>query len=69
MVTGKGFYLDIDGKYKDVEDDEEITVLELEHSTYGLIKYVVYDGVNHAVNRPLTGEHSVWQDDWEEEIV
>lgn len=68
MVTGKGFYLDIDGKYKDVEDNEEIAILELEHSVYGLIKYVIYGDVNHAVNWTPTEEYPQLPDDWVEEI-
>ena len=69
MVTGKGFYLDTDGKYKDVEDNEEIITLDIEHSVCGLIKYVVYDDVNHAVNWIPTEEYSQLPDDWVEEIV
>lgn len=69
MVSNKGFYLDADGKYKDIEDDEEITTLELEHSVYGLIKYLVYDEINHAVNWTPTDEYPLLPIDWEEEIV
>ncbi|MHA1136505.1 MAG: hypothetical protein ACTSSE_08465 [Candidatus Thorarchaeota archaeon] len=68
MVTGKGFYLDVDGIYKDVDDNEEIAIVELEHSVYGLIKYVVYDDMNHVVNWTLTEEYPKLPDDWMEEI-
>ena len=64
----KGFYLDIDNLYKDLEDNEEIPIVEFEHSVYGLIKYVVYDGVNHAVNWTPTKEYPQLPSDWVEEI-
>ena len=69
VVSSKGFYLDIDGKYKDIDDDEEITTQELEHSEYGLVKYVVYDDVTHAVNWNSTEEFSTLPEDWVGEIV
>ena len=69
MTTGKGFYLDIDKKYKDIEDNEEIVIEVLEHTVYGLIKYVVYDSVNHAVNWISTEEYPELPDDWVEEIA
>ena len=68
-MSTKGFYLDIDGLYKDIEDNEVIDIVELEHSDYGLIKYVVYNNINHAVNWTPTEDYPQLPDDWEEGIV
>lgn len=57
------FWRNLDGTY---EDDEKniLEVFELEHSMYGLIKYVVWDGNNTIVECP--GEPP--PPDWEDEI-
>jgi len=67
-MSTKGFYLDIDGLYKDIEDNETIDIIELEHTDYGLIKYLVYNNINHAVNWTPTEDYPQLPDDWEEEI-
>ena len=68
-MSKKGFYLDIDGLYKDVDDNDVIDIIELEHSVYGIIKYVVYNNINHAVNWTPSEELKLLPDDWVEEIV
>ena len=69
MVTGKGFYLDIDGKYKDVGDNKNVAIKTLQHSVYGSIKYVVYSTVKSVVNWTPIDEYPELPDDWVEEIV
>lgn len=68
MVSGNGFYLDIDGKYKDIEDGEEIQIIELNHSEYGLIYYIVYNENNHIVNWVQTKEYIEIPPNWIDEI-
>lgn len=68
MVTEKGFYLDIDGLYKDIEDNEEIETQELDHSEYGHVKYLVYNGTTHAVCWTHNEGISELPEDWVEGI-
>jgi len=69
----KGIYLDAtDGKLKDISTDEELPMHELEHSEYGLIKYVEYQGVNvvywtdYQENELVMPLPSDWEDEIEE---
>ena len=55
------FWRNLDGTY---EDDEEniLEVFELEHSAYGLIKYVVWNG-NNTIVECLDGTPPDWEDE------
>jgi len=72
MVSGKGFYVAEDGKVKDIVDDEEITIIEFEHSKYGQIDYVVYeiDGVesNKVIKWHDSTGFPLPPSDWEDEL-
>lgn len=69
MVTGEGIYLDVN-QYKDLGDNEVVTTEQLDHSEYGMIDYVVYDGSNIAVSFESTDpDTDVVPVDWEDELV
>ena len=68
MVSGNGFIL-VDGVYKDLTGLDEFAVSTLDHSTYGRIKYIVYDGVKHCVWYSLAdGYRDRPPSDWEDEL-
>ena len=64
-----GFYLNTDGKYKDIESGEELEVKEVEHSNYGLIKYLFYNDKNHAVEWTPSEEIKELPEDWIDEVI
>lgn len=70
MVSEKGIFLDSDGKYKDIGDQEELTVQELNHSIYGVIKYISYDYGSGAMNQIVSVENQEngIPSDWEDEL-
>ena len=68
MSDNKVFYLDMDGKYRNMDDGEELTIIELEHSAYGHIEYIVYNSINQVILWHPSEEYQMLPDDWEDEI-
>lgn len=68
MVDNIGIFLDIDNKFKDIKSKVEIEVLELEHTVFGLIKYVFYDEKFIVVDYTPTEDYPELPYYWMEEI-
>ena len=57
-----GYYLD-GGVYRDFETNEVVETLTLEHSIFGIIKYVFFNDVNHVVQHDSSQDITGWEDE------
>ena len=67
--SGDGFEWSNDGtKVIDIGNGEELTILEFDHSIYGLIRYVLYDFGEGEKEYAVQHSYEDSVDDWQEEL-